>query len=217
MKLLLNISTRSARIRTGYIVAIGTKLFLGLIGVFISAREEKIQVLLIYQYLILSPVFPLSQIFFNTFGFYREFRLAGELFSPRRLAMIKTWIRYISYVLAFDVVVSFALMLTIYSPSWHMLLYYANLIPILVSIALKASFVAPFYVENPLMTKNTNTDAIGHALLSMLLIALFGVLTHFKWEWTLLPVVGWWFYHDLKKWPTLLAKCGPTVYDKLYK
>lgn len=89
MKLLLNISTRSARIRTGYIVAIGIKLFLGLIGVFISARKEKIQILLIYQHLIISPVLPLSQIFFNTFGFYRQLWLVGELFSPNRLAMIK--------------------------------------------------------------------------------------------------------------------------------
>ncbi|TNE69543.1 hypothetical protein EP331_14020 [bacterium] len=216
VKLMLEITLRNPRIRMGFITAFGTKLFLGLVGLGIGARGNT-EILDIYSYMILSPAFILMQIFMNTFGFYRDFWLAGELYSRSRQEMLLNWFKLIGVILVLDAALSFGLMYTIYEISWHMLLFYVICILPLLSIGFRGSYSAPLYVENVFMNKNSNAGAMGHALLTILLIGIFGVLTNYKLAWTIIPIIVWWAYWDWKRWPAFLAKKGPTVYDKLYK
>jgi hypothetical protein len=220
IQLLLQYSWNNSRVRSGYLTAFGLKIFLALVGLFIGARSKEggLAVLDIYQYLILSPFFVIAQLFMNTFGFYRDFWLAGELYGKSRMDMMKVWITFMAVLVPFDIIISFGLMATVHSYSWQMLLFYLISLPVMVSISLKASFKSPIYMETLINTgSSNNVGVMGHALLIMLMIGVFGALTYHGLIWTMAPVVGVWLYFDLKKWPKIVAEKGATVYDKLFK
>lgn len=211
---LLHISWRQNKTKVTMLVAFGTKLFLMMIALLIG---EKQGIMKIYQYLIFSPLLVGTQIFSNSFGFFRQFWLMNALYAPDRKQVDVTLSIFILSILSVDFVLSSVIMITGYTLSWKMVVYYLVSIPTTIQMALLSSYKYPFYVEKAITTANSANASPLIGFLVMGLMGLFGVLTHFSLLIWVSPLIFYLNYRYLQGWKKKQEKFAPLVYDKLFK
>ena len=210
----LLVTWKQNKTRVALMVAFGTKLFLLTIGLFLGKGKE---IMVIYQYMIFSPILITSQIFANTFGFFRQFWLADCLFSKDRTQMQKVLILVIGGIIGVDFILSGILMLLGYSLSWNLVLYYLISIPTTIQLALYSSHKYPFYVEKAISTANSNNTSPLIGLLIMGIILVLGILTSYNLLIWFVPVILYLNYRYSTTWDSKRDKLWPTMYDKLFK
>lgn len=216
LKLLVQITWKQNKTRVAFIVGFGTKLLLGLVFVLFNKSKDA-EMILLYRFLIFSPMIIISHVLANLFGFYRNFWLATKLYGSSIKQTQITLIQFMGLILLFDFVLSLAIILSVDELTWHLFANYMLSIPIGVLIAMYASYAKPFFVEKGISFSGTpNTSPIIGIIVSIFAIG-FGYLTHLKLTIWAVPFIILISYLAYKKWPRFAEKHSPLIYDKLFK
>lgn len=210
----LQISWRQNKTRVTMLVAVGSKLFLMIVAMLIG---EKQNVMSMYQYLVFSPIMVGTQIFANSFGFYRQFWLMDKLYSSNRSDFDHSLVMFMLSIIGVDFLISSILMVIGYKLTLSLLFYYLLCIPVTIQTALLSSYKYPFYVEKAITTANSNSTSPLIGLLVMGVMILFGVLTHFHLLVWFSPIILFLNYKYHISWQSKRDKLSPLVYDKLFK